>query len=105
MCSSIFVTGEAKSPSNNPITSKFGLFFIGLVVDTDTHRILDAECTATLALTNSFVRRLIVGAGIDEEEDLVERISTRYHGSSQRALITALRNAASKYRCATDNTR
>ncbi|MFI8597637.1 DUF3870 domain-containing protein [Kocuria koreensis] len=105
MCSSIFVTGEAKSPSNNPITSKFGLFFIGLVVDTDTHRILDAECTATLALTNSFVRSLIVGAGIDEEEDLVERISTRYHGSSQRALITALRNAASKYRCATDNTR
>jgi hypothetical protein len=58
-----------------------------------------------LALTNSFVRSLIVGAGIDEEEDLVERISTRYHGSSQRALITALRNAASKYRCATDNTR
>ena len=105
MCSSIFVTGEAKSPSNNPITSKFGLFFIGLVVDTDTHRILDAECTATLALTNSFVRSLIVGAGIDEEEDLVERISTRYHGSSQRALITALRNAASTYRCATDNTR
>lgn len=98
MCSSIFVTGEAKSPSNNPITNQFGLFFIGIVVDRGTHRILDAECTATLALTNSFVRSLIVGASLLEEEGLVEQISARYHGSSQRALTTALRNAAAKYR-------
>lgn len=101
MCSSIFVTGEAKSPSNNPITNHFGLFFIGLVIDTDTHRILDAECTATLALTNTFVKSLIVGASIVEDEVLAEKISARYYGSSQRALITALHNAASKYRCAT----
>ena len=98
------MTGEAKSPSSNPITHQFGIFFVGLVVDRNTHRILDAECTATLALTNTFVRSLIVGASIVDEERLVEPISTRYHGSSQRALITALRNAAVKYRGMIDTT-
>lgn len=95
---SIFVTGEAKAPSNNPITHQFGLFYVALVVDTDTHRILDAECSATLALTNSFVRDLIVGACVTDDGALTELVAARYHGSSQRALAAALTNAAAKYR-------
>lgn len=98
MSSSIFVTGEAKAPSNNPITSQYGMFYIALIIDTDTHRILDAECSATLALTNTFVRSLIVGARITEEGQLTEQVTARYHGSSQRALSAALTNAAAKYR-------
>lgn len=98
MSSSIFVTGEAKAPSNNPITHQFGMFYVALVVDTDTHRILDAECSATLALTNTFVRSLIVGAGITDDGALTELVAARYHGSSQRALVAALANAATKYR-------
>ncbi|MEU5832470.1 DUF3870 domain-containing protein [Streptomyces diacarni] len=98
--SSVFVTGEAKASANNPITTQFGMFYIALVVEKGTHRILDAECSATLALTNSFVKSLIAGECITEEGLLAERITTRYHGSSQRALLTALRNAATKYRAA-----
>lgn len=98
MSSSIFVTGEAKAPSNNPITNQFGMFYVALVVDPDTHRILDAECSATLALTNSFVKGLIVGACITDDGTLTEQVVARYHGSSQRALVAALTNAAAKYR-------
>ncbi|GAB3059849.1 DUF3870 domain-containing protein [Sediminivirga luteola] len=98
MSSSIFVTGEAKAPSNNAITTQYGLFYIAFVIDNDTHRILDAECTATLALTNSFVRDLFVGASIAEEGRLTEQITQRYHGSSQRALIAAYHSAVVKYR-------
>jgi Domain of unknown function (DUF3870) len=98
--SSVFVTGEAKAPSNNPITNQFGLFFVAFVIETDTHRILDAECSATLALTKSFVRSLFARECITDEGRLTERIATRYHGSSQRALIAAFRNAAMKYRIA-----
>jgi len=98
MSSSIFVTGEAKAPSNNPITSQFGLFYIAFVIDTDTHRILDAECSATLALTNSFVQGLFARECITDEGHLAERITNRYHGSSQRALLAAFHNAATKYR-------
>lgn len=98
MSSSIFVTGEAKAPSNNPITSQYGMFYVALVVDTDTHRILDAECSATLALTNTFVRSLFVGACLKDDGVLTEQVAARYHGSSQRALAAALTNAAAKYR-------
>jgi hypothetical protein len=97
---SVFVTGEAKAPSNNPITNQFGLFYIAFEIDRDTHRILDAECSATLALTKNFVRGLFARERITDEGLLTEQITTRYHGSSQRALIAALHNAALKYRSA-----
>lgn len=98
MATTIYLTGEAKSPHNNPITSQWGLFFIGLVVDTETHIIRSADCTATLTLTVEFVRELLVGRSLLDEDPLVESITDRYHGSSQKALATSVRNAAAKYR-------
>lgn len=98
MGTTIYLTGEAKAPSNNPITSQWGLFFIGLIVDTETHVIAAADCTATLTLTVEFVRELLVGRSLLDDDSLVESITDRYHGSSQRALATAVRNAAAKYR-------
>ncbi|MFE5777608.1 MULTISPECIES: DUF3870 domain-containing protein [Brachybacterium] len=94
----IYLTGEAKSPSNNPITTQWGLFFIGLVVDTESHVIREADCTATLTLTVEFVGELLVGRSILDDDALVESITERYHGSSQKALAASVRNAAAKYR-------
>ncbi|HJE59471.1 MAG TPA: DUF3870 domain-containing protein [Nocardiopsis listeri] len=104
MSTTILITGEAKSPSGNPITTRFGIFYVVFVVDTDNHRILDAECSATLALTKSFVTSLFAGERITDEGRLTEQITARYHGSSQRALIAALRNAVVKYRNIVDPT-
>lgn len=98
MSTSVLVTGEAKAPANNPITNKFGQFYVAFVIDTDTHLIQDAECSATLALTNRFVKSLFVGERITEEGRLQERVASRYHGSSQRALAAALHGAVAKYR-------
>lgn len=94
----IYLTGEAKSPSNNPITTQWGLFFVGLVVDTESHVIQEAECSAMLGLTVTFVRELLAGHSLLEEDALVEAIIDRYHGSSQRALVASVRSAAVKYR-------
>lgn len=96
--STVFLTGEAKSPNNNPITSRWGLFFVGLVVDTENHIIVRADCTAVLPVTIDFVRSLLEGRSLLDEDALVGSITERYHGSSQRALAAAVRNAASKYR-------
>lgn len=82
--------------------SQYGLFYVALVIDVDNGRILDAECSATLGLTKVFVRDLFVGERVIEEGLLTERITARYHGSSQRALVTAFRNAVGKYRSITD---
>ena len=98
MSDTIYLTGEAKAPSNNPITSQFGLFYVAFEIAPDTHRILDVDCTATLALTRNFIRSLFVDADITDPGRLIELIQRRYHGSSQKALITAVNNAAKKYR-------
>lgn len=98
MATTIYLTGEAKSPSNNPITSQWGLFFIGLIVDTETHVIEAVDCTATLTLTVEFVRELLVGRSLLDDDALVDSITDRYHGSSQRALAASVRSAAAKYR-------
>lgn len=98
MPTTIYLTGEAKAPHNNPITSQWGLFFIGLVVDTETHVIRAADCTATLTLTVEFVRELLVGRSLLDDDALVGAITDRYHGSSQRALAASVRSAAAKYR-------
>ncbi|WP_114853398.1 DUF3870 domain-containing protein [Brachybacterium sp. YJGR34] len=98
MGTTIYLTGESKAPSNNPITEQWGLFFVGLVVDTESHVIRAADCTATLALTTEFVRELLVGRSLLEDDALVETITDRYHGSSQRALAASVRSAAVKYR-------
>src|SRR5690606_41511479 len=91
-------TGEARSPATTPLTSQGGLVSIGLVVDTETHVIRQAAAAATLALTVEFVRDLLVGRSLLEDDALVESITDRYHGSSQRALAAAVRSAAAKYR-------
>src|SRR5699024_3106772 len=98
MAQTIYLTGEAKSPTNNPITSQWGLFFIGLVVDTEPHVTLVASCTAMPTLPVEFVRELLLGCPLLEEVALVASTSERYHGSAQRALAAAVRSAAAKYR-------
>src|SRR5690625_5991475 len=57
-----------------------------------------ADCTVTLALTAEFVRELLEGRSLLDEDALVETIIDRYHGSSQRALTASVRSAAAKYR-------
>lgn len=94
----IYIIGEAKSPSNNPITEKYNMFFIGMVIDASSKKIVDVECSSILNLTNTFLRSLFIGKEIEEEENIVASIETRYFGSSQKAIIVAYRNILKKYR-------
>lgn len=94
---SIYIVGEAKSPSNNPITQQYKIFFIGFVVDRKTGKIVDADVSSILPLTSTFIRHLLIGQNILESETIIQIIEDRYHGSSQKAIIVALRNASQKF--------
>ena len=94
----VYIVGESKAASNNPITQHFTQFFIGLVVNRKSHEIIDVECSAMLSLTNRFIKSLIVGRSMINVEDLENEIQERYFGSSQKALMIAVRNAGIKYR-------
>ncbi|WP_088042593.1 DUF3870 domain-containing protein [Bacillus sp. EAC] len=93
----IFIIGDSKTSSNNPIMQQFNAFFIGLVVDRTSHIIVDADCSATISLTTSFVKHLFVGQSMMNIDGVVSEINTRYFGSSQKALTVAFKNAHIKY--------
>ncbi|EHL79026.1 hypothetical protein HMPREF1015_02297 [Bacillus smithii 7_3_47FAA] len=93
----IYIIGDAKAPLNNPITKHFNQYFIGLVVDRTSGKIVDVECSATIQLTVQFLKSIFVGKNI-EDPVLIQEISQRYFGSSQKALIVAFQDAQKKYK-------
>ncbi|PGS51614.1 DUF3870 domain-containing protein [Bacillus sp. AFS041924] len=93
----IYIIGDAKTSSNNPIMQKYNAFFIGLVVDRTSHLIVDADCSATISLTSSFVKHLFEGQSMLNVDGVIDEISSRYFGSSQKALTVAFKNAHIKY--------
>ncbi|MBD8006439.1 DUF3870 domain-containing protein [Bacillus norwichensis] len=93
----VYIIGDSKTASNNPITQKFNTFFIGFVIDRDSHEILEAECSSTIALTSKFVQSIFKGKSMNKPESVIQEIEKRYFGSSQKAIIVAFKNAHIKY--------
>ncbi|MFD0696167.1 DUF3870 domain-containing protein [Paenibacillus sp. GCM10027628] len=96
----VYIIGDAQASVNNPITQQYNAFFIGLVVDTTSHKIVDAGCSSTIPLTSEFVRSIFIGHNMLLLEGVAEEIRRRYHGSSQKALIVAYKDAQKKYKIA-----
>ncbi|GAK39292.1 DUF3870 domain-containing protein [Paenibacillus urinalis] len=94
----IYIVGDAQTSVNNPITQQFSAFFIGLVIDTTNDKIVDAGCSSTIPLTSAFVRTLFVGKTMHDLDIISEQVRSRYHGSSQKAIIVAYKDAQKKYR-------
>ncbi|UUZ81402.1 DUF3870 domain-containing protein [Paenibacillus sp. P26] len=96
----VYIVGDAQASVNNPITQQYSAFFIGLVIDTASHKIVDAGCSSTIPLTSEFVRSIFVGHTMYQFDAVAEEIRRRYHGSSQKALIVAFKDAQKKYKSA-----
>ena len=94
----VYVIGNSKTNVDNAITSRFNSFFIGFVVDTISDEIIDLSCTATIRTTEEFIRCLFLGKKLSTfDTDIESEIKRRYHGSSQRAIIVAYKDASIKY--------
>lgn len=94
----VYVVGNSKTNMDNAITDKYNSFFIGFVVDIDSDTIIDLSCSATIRTTNDFVVSLFIGKKfLKFDPDLEEEIKRRYHGSSQRAIIVAYKDAFKQY--------
>lgn len=93
----VYIIGESKTSSNNPITHKYNGFFVAFVIIKGTGEIIDAECSSTIDLTSLFIKSLFVGKSIINVGSILEEIEQRYFGSSQKALMVAFKNANIKY--------
>ena len=94
----IFLTGYARLPAGITASKLSDVVGVGVEVDPTSGRVVDAECTLATALARDFFRRLIVGRSLDSEFGaIVKTIERRYHGSAQKALVTALKTVLEKY--------
>lgn len=97
--STVYIVGHGKTSNDNAITSNFKIFFIGFVIDTADDSIVDMECSATISITSRFVSDLFVGKSFKEYDPRIEEeITRRYYGTSQKAIITAYKDAIKKYK-------
>ncbi|WBW49225.1 serine hydrolase [Peptoniphilus equinus] len=94
----IYITGEAKTTTHNAITKNYGSFFIAFEVAPDDHTIVAVEGTASLKLTKNFISGLFLGRNmIADEQQILDDISARYFGSSEKAIKAAYVDALRRY--------
>ena len=67
-------------------------------IEEETGKIVNAECTLATSLARDFFRRLVVGCGLETEfASIVRTLESRYQGSAQKALVSALKGVLEKY--------
>lgn len=97
----LFLIGDSRTDRENPITVKFGQFFVALEVDADTEEIVGFSCSHTVELTEDFLRRIFVGRHIVQDAALIENeVEMRYFGASRKAIIVSFRDALKRFKLA-----
>lgn len=94
----VYVTGNARSPERSTVGCLYEIFAVELVINTGTDIVEEASCTLVTELGRSFVRGLLVNRNFAKEfETIVSDITNYYQALPQKTLITALKDAYSKY--------
>lgn len=72
---------------------------VGLIINQESGIIEDTSCTLLTEEAKHFLKQVIVGFNLhnDPIEDLLCKISDRYHGMSQKAICVAVNNAYDRY--------
>ena len=94
----VFITGVAKPGKDDPIASTYDVFFISLIVDKKTDKIIDLTCNTASDMTGDFIRSLLMNHNMVEDLQVMEEeIRNRFFGLVQKALIVSLKDAYNRY--------
>lgn len=97
MKNTLYLTGEARTTSDNAITKIYGVFYLAFEIE-ENGEIINIDSNATLELTRDFIRKIFVGKNISDEDLITEEILKRYNASSTKAIITAYKDALQRYK-------
>lgn len=101
--STILVVGQAKPSREDAIYNLHGEFYISLVLEKDTGKILDVECNTILSVTKNFVASMFIGKSIKTDLDILEKeIKERYFALTQKPLIACMKDAHNRYMMVTE---
>ena len=96
---SLYIIGNSKTSISNAITCKYNSFYIGFVVESSSGKIIDLSCSSTIRTTEDFIKCIFIDKNLNNYDiNLEEEIKKRYHGSSQKAIIVAYKDAVKQYK-------
>lgn len=95
----LYIAGNAKPNSGNPITYVYDRLILVLIIDKKTGEILDTDLNSVCELTKQFIKELLVGYSLMHDLDvMIHELQTRYFGLSQKTIIACLKDAYNKMR-------
>ena len=101
----VLVIGQSKPSREDAIYSLHGEFYICLIVERDTGRILKADCNTILNTTRDFVASMFEGKNLlTDMEALEKEIRERYFALTQKPLIACMKDACNRYLVGTGRT-
>lgn len=94
----LLIVGQAKPSRDDAIYTLHGEFYISLVVEKESGKILDIECNTILSVTSNFVASMFIGKSIKTDMDELEKaIRERYFALTQKPLIACMKDAHNRY--------
>ncbi|MEG6586433.1 DUF3870 domain-containing protein [Dendrosporobacter sp. 1207_IL3150] len=95
----VLFSGYAKLPTGITASELYKIIGVIVLVNMDTGKIVEADCTLATQLARKHVSAALVGHnltdGPDQLSNLIDKI---YQGNAKKAIITALRIIYDKYR-------
>ena len=69
----ILIVGQAKPSKDDAIYNLHGEFYISLVLERETGKILDMDCNTILEVTKNFVASMLIGKSIRDDVAVMEK--------------------------------
>lgn len=100
----ILVVGQAKPSRDDAIFNLHGEFYISIVAEKGSGRIVEMECNTILPVTSKFASSIVVGKSIKTDLAEIEKeIRERYFALTQKPLIACMKDAHNRYMMITGN--
>lgn len=94
----ILIIGQAKPSKDDAIYNLHGEFYISLVLDKESGKIIDMDCNTILEVTKNFVASMLIGKSLKDDVAIMEKeIKERYFALTQKPLIACLKDAHNRY--------
>ncbi|SMP51801.1 protein of unknown function [Anoxynatronum buryatiense] len=95
----VYFISYAKLPGEIPAATMHRVVGIGLIIHQETGEILDVSCTLLTREAREFLKSVLQGHNVHEEESeaIVELIRSRYHGLAQKAVCVAVKGSIERY--------
>ncbi len=94
----IYILGTSKISKSDPISAMYDIFFVGIILERNSGKIIDSTCNMVRDVTTDFIRSILIGYNlIDDIDEIVDEIKDRFYGMAQKAVIAAVKDARNKF--------